>query len=157
MISRIGLLFLALWLGASPAAAADHPAPGSPASDQTPPSLDRLRRVSEPEFMRSLVGGVLRGKHPEVRLSHGHAETFLPGGRYRVTSGPLEGSGSYSLRSGVLCVWTDAEPQRPICRVILTDGGDRFFARPARSPDDRTGYGPIAELQMDPPGPSSAH
>ncbi len=79
MIRRISFLFLGIWLSASPAAA-DRPPPNSPTSDVSLLSPDRLRRVSEAEFRRSLVGGVVRGVDPEVHLSHGFSETFLPAG-----------------------------------------------------------------------------
>ena len=150
MIRRIGFLLLVLWVS-HPAAAAENAAFDSAASDANLPRPDLLRKVTKAEFRRSLVGGVIRGVNPEVRLNHGSTETFLPDGRYRVTWGPSEGWGTYALRSGVLCARTDAEPQRSVCRVILTDGDGRFFARPPSSPDDQTGEGAIAELRIDHP------
>ncbi len=91
-----------------------------------------------------------------VVLSHGHSETFLPGRRYGAASGPLRSFGTYQLRGGVVCARTDAEPRIQRCRVILTDGAGRFFSRPARSIDDQTGHGPIAELRIERPNPPAA-
>lgn len=136
MIRQTGFLFLAFWLTASLATA--DPAAVTPA----------LRRVTDAEFQQSLTNSKVR-TDVGVVLSHGHAETFLAGGRYRVTSGPLQSLGTYRLKAGVICARTDAEPGLERCRVILTDGQGRFFSRPARSIDDQSGEGFAAELKID--------
>ena len=148
------LILPAAWLAISAAAAGASTS--APSSNAPPyPQLNRLRRITDAEFLNSLTNAEVR-TDAGVVLSHGHSETFLPGRRYGAASGPLRSFGTYQLRGGVVCARTDAEPRIQRCRVILTDGAGRFFSRPARSIDDQTGHGPIAELRIERPNPPAA-
>lgn len=93
------------------------------ASATTQPQNERIRRLTDAEIRKTLVGKTTLFPPARKRAKLRTKEYFWAGGRYTGLAGAVAGESTYRVDRGRICVGSGDQA----CREIGRDGGGRTY------------------------------